>query len=155
MLLCTKIHVSLDTMATNGTNMFFSQLNPSVSDFTGIGCRVKLRARVEAMESRLRARLVELNYLRMCEFCGFELLSYYYYRSSSTIIFYQKPDQVLLEPRGCCPMRGGRAGTPVCRYYLENDSDHLSKIQVMKAKVEESISQLARYKEMLNFMTKI
>ena len=115
----------------------------------------KLRARVEAMEARVRARLVELNYLRMCEFCGFELLSYYYYSSSSTIYFYQKPDQLLLEPRGCCPMRGGRAGTPVCRYYLEKDSDHLSKIQVMKAKVEESISQLARYKEMLNFMTKI
>ena len=115
----------------------------------------KLRARVEAMEARVRARLVELNYLRMCCFCGFELLSYYYYSSSSTIYFYQKTGQLLLEPRGCCPMRGGRAGTPVCRYYLENDSDHLSKIQVMKAKVEESISQLARYKEMLNFMTKI
>ena len=116
----------------------------------------KLRARLEAMESRVRARLVELNYLRCCEFCGFELLSYRYYRSSTTIIFYQKPEpQVLLVPRGCCPMRGGEAGTPVCRQYLENDSDHLSKIQVMKAKVEESISQLARYKEMLNFMTKI
>ena len=116
----------------------------------------KLRARVEAMESRVRARLVQLNYLRCCEFCGFELLSYYYYRSSTTIIFYHKPEpQVLLEPRGCCPMRGGEAGTPVCRQYLENDSDHLSEIQVVKAKVEESISQLARYKEMLNFMTKI
>ena len=115
----------------------------------------KLRARVEAMEARLRARLVELNYLRLCGFCGFEILSYLFYSSSSTIYFYQKTGQLLLEPRGCCPMRGGRAGTPVCRYYLEKDSDHLSKIQVMKAKVEESISQLARYKEMLNFMTKI
>ena len=116
----------------------------------------KLRARVEAMEARVRARLVQLNYLRCCEFCGFELVSYLYYRSSTTIIFYHKPEpQVLLEPRGCCPMRGGEAGTPVCRQYLENDSDHLSEIQVVKAKVEESISQLARYKEMLNFMTKI
>ena len=115
----------------------------------------KLRARLEAMESRLRARLVELNYLRMCEFCGFELLSYYYYSSSSTIYFYQKPDQVLLEPRGCCPMRGGEAGTPVCRQYLENDSDHLSEIQVVKAKAEESIELLARYKEMHEFMIKV
>ena len=115
----------------------------------------KLRARGEAMEARLRARLVELNYLRLCGFCGFEILSYLFYSSSSTIYFYQKTGQLLLEPRGCCPMRGGRAGTPVCRYYLEKDSDHLSKIQVMKAKVEESISQLARYKEMLNFMIKI
>ena len=142
-------------MATNGTNMFFSQLNPSVSDFTGIGCRVKLRARVEAMESRLRARLVELNYLRQCGFCGFEILSYLFYSSSSTIYFYQKPDQLLLEPRGCCPMRGGEAGTPVCRQYLENDSDHLSEIEAVKAKVEESIELLARYKEMHEFMIKV
>ena len=45
----------------------------------------KLRARVEAMEARLRARLVELNYLRLCGFCGFEILSYLFYSSSSTI----------------------------------------------------------------------
>ena len=115
----------------------------------------KLRARVEAMEARVRARLVQLNYLRCCEFCGFELLSYYYYRSSTTIIFYQKPDQVLLEPRGRCPMRGGRAGTPVCRYYLENDVDHISNLKNMKAKAEESIELLARYKEMHEFMIKV
>ena len=114
----------------------------------------KLRARVEAMEARLRARLVELNYLRLCGFCGFEILSYLFYSSSSTIYFYQKTGQLLLEPRGCCPMRGGRAGTPVCRYYLEKDNDHLSKIQCVKTKVEETISQLARYKEMLDFMIK-
>ena len=50
----------------------------------------KLRARVEAMEARLRARLVELNYLRQCGFCGFEILSYLFYSSSSTIYFYKK-----------------------------------------------------------------
>ena len=45
----------------------------------------KLRARVEAMEARVRARLVELNYLWQCGFCGFEILSYLFYSSSSTI----------------------------------------------------------------------
>ena len=115
----------------------------------------KLRARVEAMEARLRARLVELNYLRLCGFCGFELLSYSFYSSSSTIFFYQKTDQVLLEPRGRCPMRGGRGGTPVCRFYLENDNEYQSKIRLQKAKVEETIELLARYKEMHEFMIKV
>ena len=88
MLLCTKIHVSLDTMATKATNMFkflshcifFSQLNPSVSDFTGIGCRC---SGSKCQISRLQTP-------------GFYPIFIFYYPLLS------KTGQSLLFPRGTC-----------------------------------------------------